>query len=115
MGVVACLSPQCFALYCMYLDVVDGMTNLNRDAHKYIAIDHYRRIAGIMDADDLSPIENCFNIRDDKPLRDAVYKIKREIVSKVGSAEWAKPYLIAGGNGQNKRIAISRDLVTYTD
>lgn len=115
MGVVACLSPQCFALYCMYLDVVDGMTNLNRDAHKHIAIDHYRRIAGIMNADDLAPIENCFNIRDDKPLRDAVYKIKREIVSKVGSAEWAKPYLIAGGNGQNKRIAISRDLVTYTD
>jgi len=33
----------------------------------------------------------------------------------VGSAEWAKPYLIAGRNGQNKRIAISRDLVTYTD
>jgi hypothetical protein len=99
----------------MYLDVVDGMTNLNRDAHKHIAIDHYRRIAGIMNADDLAPIENCFNIRDDKPLRDAVYKIKREIVSKVGSAEWAKPYLIAGGNGQNKRIAIDRDLVTYTD
>jgi hypothetical protein len=44
-----------------------------------------------------------------------VYKIKREIVSKVGSAEWAKPYLIAGRNGQNKRIAIGRDLVTYTD
>jgi hypothetical protein len=73
------------------------------------------RIAGIMDADDLSPIENCFNLRDDKPLRDAVYKIKREIVSKVGSAEWVKPYLISGGNGQIKRIAIGRDLVTYTD
>jgi hypothetical protein len=36
-------------------------------------------------------------------------------VSKVGSAEWAKPYLIAGRNGQIKRIAIARDLVTYTD
>jgi hypothetical protein len=27
----------------------------------------------------------------------------------------AKPYLIRGENGQNKRIAISRDLVSYAD
>ena len=115
MGVTVRLSPQCFALYCMYLEVVDGMTNLHRDDHKHIAIAHYQRIVGRADSDDLGPIENCFNIREDKPLRDAVNKIKREIISKVGSEEWAKPYLIRGENGQNKRIAISRDMVSYTD
>ena len=115
MGVTVRLSPQCFALYCMYLEVVDGMTNLNRDDHKHIAIAHYQRIVGRADSDDLGPIENCFNIGDDKPLRDAVNKIKRDIISKVGSEEWAEPYLIRGKNGQNKRIAISRDFVSYTD
>ena len=115
MGVTVRLSPQCFALYCMYLEVVDGITNLNRDNHKHIAIAHYQRIMGRADSDDLGPIENCFIISDDKPLRDAVNKIKRDIISKVGSEEWAKPYLIRGENGQNKRIAISRDLVSYTD
>jgi hypothetical protein len=115
MGVTVRLSPQCFALYCMYLEVVDGITNLNRGVHKHIAIAHYQRIMGRADSDDLGPIENCFNIHDDKPLRDAVNKIKRDIISKVGSEEWAKPYLIRGENGQNKRIAISRDLVSYAD
>ena len=99
----------------MYLEVVDGMTNLNRDDHKHIAIAHYQRIVGRADSDDLAPIKNCFNIGDDKPLRDAVNKIKRDIISKVGSEEWAEPYLIRGKNGQNKRIAISRDFVSYTD
>jgi hypothetical protein len=99
----------------MYLEVVDGITNLNRDNHKHIAIAHYQRIMGRVDSDDLGPIENCFIISDDKPLRDAVNKIKRDIISKVGSEEWAKPYLIRGENGQNKRIAISRDMVSYAD
>ena len=65
---------------------------------------HYQRIVGRVDSDDRAPIGYCFNIRDDKPLRDAVNKIKRDIISKVGSEEWAKPYLIRGDNGQNKRI-----------
>jgi ABC-type Fe3+/spermidine/putrescine transport system ATPase subunit len=65
--------------------------------------------------DGLSGINSCFKPRGDKPLRDAVNKIKRDIISKVGSEEWAKPYLIRGENGQNKRIAISRDLVSYAD
>jgi hypothetical protein len=113
MNVKVRLSPQCFALYCMYLDVVDGMQNLYRDEHKHLAIAHYQRIVGRVDADRLRPIENCFNIGDDKPLRDAVNKIKRVIVNKLGSEEWAKPYLIRGENGQNKRISINRDLVSY--
>ena len=116
MGVTVRLSPQCFALYCMYLHEPEGFTNKNRFDYKHFAVQHYRRITGLDESEDgLSAINSCFQPRDDKPLRDAVNKIKRDIISKVGSEEWAEPYLIRGKNGQNKRIAISRDLVSYTD
>jgi len=116
MGVTVRLSPQCFALYCTYLRVAEGFTNKNRFVHKHIAVEIYRRITGLEESEDgLSAINSCFKPREDKPLRDAVNKIKRDIISKVGSEEWAKPYLIRGENGQNKRIAISRDLVSYAD
>jgi len=116
MGVTVRLSPQCFALYCTYLKVTEGFTNKNRFQHKYIAVDNYRRITGLDKTDDgISAIHSCFEPREDKPLRDAVNKIKREIVRQVGSETWAKPYCVTGENGGIKRISINRDLVSYVD
>ncbi len=114
MGVTVRLSPQCFALYCLYLDVPEGFTNKNRFDYKDIAIGHYRRLLGQdLSEEELGPIHSCFKPREDKPLRDAVNKIKREIVRHTGDEEWAKPYYISGENGGIKRISIPRDWVSY--
>ena len=112
MQVTIKLSPQCFAIYCLYIDEVEGFTNKDRRPFQAIAEQHYRRLLG---SDDLRPIVNCFDMNDDKPLRDVVYKIKRDFEHHLGSTELARPYIINGRPGGIKRIAIQRDKVSYGD
>ncbi len=112
------LSPVCFAIYCMYLDASEGIINKERCDEEYNyeenAKYHYRRIWGSDDIEDVpSAIHNCFIISDDKPFRDAVYKIKKEIIKTLGNNELAKQYYVTGQNGGLKRISIPRQFVQY--
>ena len=102
----------------MYLDASEGIINKERCDEEYNyeenAKYHYRRIWGIDETEDLpSAIHNCFIIRDDKPLRDAVSKIKKEITEALGNNELAKQYYVTGKNGGIKRISVPRELVHY--
>lgn len=107
------LTPTCFALYCMYLDTPEGIVNKKRgNKEKEKAISVYRRIRGTDASDDT--IHNCFNSRDDKPLRDVLSKIKSEIIRALGEdSDLAKMYYVTGPNGGFKRIRIPREFVHY--
>ncbi len=108
------LSPVCFAIYCMYLNAEEGIRNKERNDSKYLAVKNYLRIRGSADIEDIpSAIHNCFIISDDKPFRDAVYKIKKEIIKTLGNNELAKQYYVTGQNGGLKRISIPREFVHY--
>jgi hypothetical protein len=114
------LSPVCFAIYCLYIDVAKGFTNKERGLEKYLnkAIENYGRIRGSDETKDgLSAIHNCFNTSDpdDKPFRDAVYKIKKEIIKALGNNNLAKQYYVTGQNGGIKRISIPREFVHYVN
>ncbi len=105
------LTPTCFAIYCMYLDTPEGIVNKKRGKkEKYKAITFYRRSRG-KDAS-VDAIHNCFNIRDDKPLRDVLNKIKSEIIRALSEdSDLAKMYYVTGPNGGFKRIRIPREFV----
>ena len=108
------LSPQCFALYCLYIDIEEGFTNKNRFQYRTRAIENYLRLVGrIENPLGIGPIESCFQPRDDKPLRDAINKIKKEFIKVIGNENWVKPYFVSGQNGRVKRIPIDRSLVFY--
>ncbi len=115
------LSPVCFAIYCLYIDVAKGFRNKERGLKEYLnkAIDNYGRIRRGSDEieDGLSAIHNCFNTSDpdDKPFRDAVYKIKKQIIATLGNNELAKQYYVTGQNGGIKRISIPREFVHYVN
>jgi hypothetical protein len=112
MQVMVKLSPQCFAIYCLYLDVEAGFKNKDRADFQDIALIHLRRLHGHDEAG-IAAVRNCFDMRDDKALRDVFYKVKRDIVHALGSKELANPYVIKGPNGGIKRIAIPREKVSY--
>ena len=112
MQVTVKLSPQCFAIYCLYLDVEAGFNNKDRAEYQDLAVDHLRRLHGHDEAG-IAAVRNCFDMRDDKALRDVFYKVKRDLERALGSKELADPYVIKGPNGGIKRIAIPRDKVSY--
>ena len=114
------LSPVCFAIYCLYIDVAKGFRNKERGLEEYLnkVIENYGRIRGSDETEDgLRAIRNCFNMSDpdDKPFRDAVYKIKKEIIKTLGNNELAKQYYVTGQNGGIKRINVPRELVHYVN
>jgi hypothetical protein len=106
------LTPTCFAIYCMYLKVSEGFTNKQRVSYKLFAKNAYLNILGRDELSiDLSALNNCFDLRDDKPFRDAVYKIKREIIRALGDTDLARQYYVTGSNGGLKRICIPQEFV----
>jgi hypothetical protein len=106
------LSPVCFTIYCLYLKENKGFKNSDRfdEKIKNQAIEIYEKLMG---RDDNQAIENCFDPSDDKPFRDAIYKIKSKISKELGDNDFAKSYLITGKNGGIKRICIPQNMVTY--
>jgi hypothetical protein len=106
------LSPVAFAIYRIYLDHEDGFNNKHRTDFEDLALRYFHRLRG-QDEAGIAAVKNCFNLEDDKPLRDIFYKIKSLMARKMGSKEIAEPYVIQGPNGGIKRIAIPRANVTY--
>ncbi len=112
------MSPVCFAIHCLYIDVAKGFRNKERGGFLEKVEINYRRITEMADTEDgLRAIRNCFNMSDpdDKPFRDAVYKIKKEIIKTLGNNNLAKQYYVTGQNGGIKRISIPRQLVHYVN
>ncbi len=114
MRVKVSLSPVCFTIYCLYLRENEGFKNSDRFDKINQAIEIYEKLMGRDDdQDNLEAIRNCFDRSDDKPFRDAIYKIKSKISKELGDNDFAKSYLITGKNGGIKRICIPRNMVTY--
>lgn len=104
------LSPVCLTIYCLYLKENEGFKNSDRFGRSKQAIEIYEKLMG---RDDAQAIRNCFDKSDDKPFRDAIYKIKRKISKELGDNDFAKSYLITGKNGGIKRICIPQNMVSY--
>jgi hypothetical protein len=105
------LPPLPFAIYCLYLENEEGFANKHRENHKQRALYWYNRVndAGTEETNAIN-IQQWFR-GDDKPFRDAVNKIKQKILLALGDEILARPYLVSGPNGGNKRVSIDRRLV----
>lgn len=104
------LSPQQMAIYYLYLNHPEGFTNKNRIPFKEEALNYYRRFKSTDNRERSdTAILNCFNPRDDKNFRDAVFGINSKIKSLFDSIDYALPFLISGNRGGIKKITLPRD------
>jgi hypothetical protein len=106
------MPPLSFALYNLYLQHEDGFRNKDRFALKQLAGDFYRRLrstdAGRAGTD---AMDACFDVRDDAPFRDAIYKANRAIEHVLGKNAFSHWYTIRGERGGKRKIELPRHLV----
>lgn len=106
------MQPLPFALYNLYLENESGFANKERFRLKPAAMDLYRRArSGETDQALDAALDACFDVRDDAPFRDAVYKANRAIEKVLGKNPFSRWYSIVGPRGGKRRIALPRQLV----
>lgn len=103
------LSPQQMAIYYLFLNHPEGFTNKNRIPFKEEALDYYRRFKSTDNRERSdSAILNCFNPRDDKNFRDAVFGINTKIKGLFDNIDYAAPFIISGKRGEIRKITLPR-------
>ena len=104
------LSPQQMAIYYLFLKHPEGFTYKNRIPFKEEALEYYRRFKSTDNRERAdSAILNCFNPRDDKNFRDAVFGINTKIKGLFDSVDYASPFLISGKRAEIRKIELPRD------
>ncbi len=112
LGKEARMQPLPFALYNLYLGNENGFANKERFSLKPVALDFYRRVrSGETDQALDAALDPCFDVRDDAPFRDAVYKANRAIEKVLGKNPFSRWYSILGPRGGKRLIALPRNLV----
>lgn len=113
--IIVKLTPLCFAIYYMYLEVPQGFKNVNRKTYIDKAHHQYFGYWGTLANENARRIfENCFNTSnpDDKPFRDVIYKIKIAFIDALKiDDDLTKLYYVTGKSGDVKRIKIPREFV----
>jgi len=106
------MPPLPFALYNLYMQSEEGFRNKERFAFKQQATDFYHRLRSDETAHARkAALDACFDVRDDAPFRDSIYKANRAIEQVLGKNAFSNWYTIRGQRGGKKKIALPRHLV----
>jgi hypothetical protein len=106
------MQPLVFAIYNLYLQNENGFRNKERFGLIPQAMALYRRVRSTETEQGLeAAVATCFDVRDDAPFRDAVYKANRAIEQALGKNPFSSFYTIRGPRGGKRHIILPRELV----